>query len=70
MSFQVGIDSLVGTVFFQAGLCTPVQAMDWNSLMIFAETEMFRSAQLHSAHFISGVRLLARYVAVSDAYAL
>ena len=27
MSFQVGIGSLSGTVFFQVGLCTPLQTM-------------------------------------------
>ena len=27
MSFQVGIGSLGGTVFFQVGLCTPLQTM-------------------------------------------
>ena len=29
MSFQVGIGSLSGTVFFQVGLCTPLQTMAW-----------------------------------------
>ena len=28
MSFQVGIGSLGGTVFFQVGLCTPLQTME------------------------------------------
>ena len=27
MSFQVGIGSLGGTVFFQVGLCTPLQTI-------------------------------------------
>ena len=27
MSFQVGIGSLSGTVFFQVGLCTPLRTM-------------------------------------------
>ena len=27
MSFQVGIGSLGGTVFFQVGLCTPLRTM-------------------------------------------
>ena len=27
MSFQVGIDSLGGTMFFQAEFCTPLQTM-------------------------------------------
>ena len=27
MSFQVGSDSLGGTMFFQAGLCTPLRTM-------------------------------------------
>ena len=27
MSFQVGIGPLGGTVFFQVGLCTPLQTM-------------------------------------------
>ena len=29
MSFQVGIGSLGGTVFFQVGLCTPLQTMEF-----------------------------------------
>ena len=29
MSFQVGIGSLGGTLFFQVGLCTPLQTMRW-----------------------------------------
>ena len=29
MSFQGGIGSLGGTVFFQVGLCTPLQTMVW-----------------------------------------
>ena len=28
MSFQVGIGSLGGTVFFQVGLCTPLRTME------------------------------------------
>ena len=28
MSFQMGIGSLGGTVFFQVGLCTPLQIME------------------------------------------
>ena len=28
MSFQMGIGSLGGTVFFQVGLCTPLQTMN------------------------------------------
>ena len=29
MSFQVGIGSLGGTVFFKVGLCTPLQTMGY-----------------------------------------
>ena len=39
MSFQVGIGSLGGTVFFQVGLCTPLRTMSikmsWYSVSSF-----------------------------------
>ena len=38
MSFQVGIGSLGETLFFQVGLCTPLQAMYSPVLLIFSRS--------------------------------
>ena len=47
MPFQMGMDSLGGTVFFQVGLCTPLQTMEESLNHIYIEMYV-------------GVRLLLR----------
>ena len=69
MSFQVGIGSLVGTVFFQVGLCTPLQAMRIEArFFLFSQMLLFVFLFLFFCFFFEGSlgRKVAQYVSLSE----
>ena len=49
MSFQVGIGSLGGTVFFQVGLYTPLRTMT-SFMHWYNEVNIFMNHQINNPH--------------------
>ena len=53
MSFQVGIGSLGGTVFFQVGLCTPLRTMNLYDICIYTTLAHFIFKKMRVAKGVS-----------------
>ena len=57
MSFQVGIGSLGGTVFFQVGLCTPLRTM--NCILVLPYIVDFTNYSSQIVRFVDSNTLYA-----------